>query len=123
MDQIGPLTKTVDDSASVLSVLSGHDQKDSTSLKHNARYDVQSINEPSIKGLRVGVPKEYFVSGIEPAVNESVQTAIALFEKLGAKIEEVSLPHTKYALSVYYIIAPSEASANLARYDLSLIHI
>ena len=117
LDQIGPLTKTVDDSASVLSVLSGHDQKDSTSLKHNYSYDVQSINEPSIKGLRVGVPKEYFVSGIEPAVNESVQAAIALFEKLGAKIEEVSLPHTKYALSVYYIIAPSEASANLARYD------
>ncbi|MQG39762.1 MAG: Asp-tRNA(Asn)/Glu-tRNA(Gln) amidotransferase subunit GatA [SAR202 cluster bacterium] len=117
LDQIGPLTKTVDDSASVLSVLSGHDEKDSTSIKHNACYDVKSITEPAIKGLRVGIPKEYFVSGIEPSVNESVQSAIALFEKLGAKIEEVSLPHTKYALSVYYIIAPSEASANLARYD------
>jgi aspartyl-tRNA(Asn)/glutamyl-tRNA(Gln) amidotransferase subunit A len=75
------------------------------------------MKEPDIKGLRVGVPKEYFVSGIEPAVSTSVQSAIALFEKLGAEIEEVSLPHTKYALSVYYIIAPSEASANLARYD------
>ena len=117
MDQIGPLTKTVDDSAAVLSVISGHDDKDSTSIKHYDSYDVKSITEPTIKGLRVGIPKEYFVSGIEPAVNESVQSAITLFEKLGAKIEEVSLPHTKYALSVYYIIAPSEASANLARYD------
>ena len=117
LDQIGPLTKTVDDSAAVLSVISGHDDKDSTSIKNNDSYDVKSITEPTIKGLRVGIPKEYFVSGIEPAVNESVQSAITLFEKLGAKIEEVSLPHTKYALSVYYIIAPSEASANLARYD------
>ena len=117
LDQIGPLTKTVDDAASVLSVISGHDQKDSTSINHESSYELQSMKEPAIEGLRVGVPKEYFVSGIEPAVSASVQSAIALFEKLGAEIEEVSLPHTKYALSVYYIIAPSEASANLARYD------
>ena len=117
LDQIGPLTKSVDDAASILSVISGHDQKDSTSLHHEASYDLQSMKEPAIKGLRVGVPKEYFVSGIEPEVSASVQSAITLFEKLGAEVEEVSLPHTKYALSVYYIIAPSEASANLARYD------
>lgn len=117
LDQIGPLTKTVDDAASVLSVVSGPDQKDSTSLKHEFSYDSEAMKEPNIKGLRIGVPKEYFVGGIEPAVKNSVQSAIAQFEKLGAKIEETSLPHTKYALSVYYIIAPSEASANLARYD------
>ena len=117
LDQIGPLTKDVTDSALVLNTIAGHDSRDSTS----ARYDPPDYTQTlvaDIKGLRIGVPKEYFVEGIQQDVVDVMERALSKLEDLGADIDrEVSLPHTKYALAVYYIIAPSEASANLARYD------
>jgi aspartyl-tRNA(Asn)/glutamyl-tRNA(Gln) amidotransferase subunit A len=116
LDQIGPLTKTVTDSALVLNAIAGHDDSDSTSI----RYEVPDYTESltgDIRGVRIGVPKEYFVEGIEPGVEEAVREAIRVLEGLGAEVAETTLPHTPYALPVYYIIAPSEASANLARYD------
>ncbi len=117
LDQIGPFTKDVTDCALVMNAISGHDPKDSTSLPHPVPDYVQSL-VPDIKGLRLGVPKEYFVAGMQPGVKDVMDAALARLEKLGAQIDwNVSLPHTPYALAVYYIIAPSEASANLARYD------
>ena len=117
LDQIGPLTKDVTDSALVLNAISGHDPRDSTSARY-APPDYTSALAPDIKGLRIGVPKEYFVEGIQEEVVEVMERALSKLEELGAQVDrEVSLPHTRYALAVYYIIAPSEASANLARYD------
>ena len=116
LDQIGPLTRDVTDSAMVMNAIAGHDPSDSTSV----RYDVPDYTKAlgaDLAGLRIGVPKEYFVQGIQPKVEEAVRQAIQVLEDRGADIEETSLPHTSYALAVYYIIAPSEASANLARYD------
>ena len=116
LDQIGPLTNDVADSAMVLNAIAGHDPRDSTSLK----YDIPDYTEAlttDLTGLRIGVPQEYFVEGIEPGVEKAVRKAIQVLEDLGAAVEETSLPHTGFALAVYYIIAPSEASANLARYD------
>jgi aspartyl-tRNA(Asn)/glutamyl-tRNA(Gln) amidotransferase subunit A len=116
LDQIGPLTKDVTDSALVMNVIAGYDPRDSTS----ANYPVPDYTEsliPDLQGFRLGVPREYFVEGMEKGVEEVMRTAIARLEELGATVEEVSLPHTKYALAAYYIIAPSEAMANLARYD------
>lgn len=116
LDQIGPLTKDVEDSALLMNVISGHDPKDSTSI------DVPTIDYTSaltgeIKGMTIGIPDEYFVSGIDSEVEEAVREAIALLEKLGARIEKVSLPHTDFAVATYYLIATAEASSNLARYD------
>ena len=116
LDQIGPLTKDVADSALVLSAICGHDPSDSTSIDFQVPDYTEALNG-DIKGLRVGVPKEYFVQGMDIGVEDAVKKAIAVMEDLGAHVEETSLPHTQYALAVYYIIAPSEASANLARYD------
>jgi len=116
LDQIGPLTKDVIDSALVMNAISGHDNRDSTSVPQ-AVPDYTACFTGEIKGMRIGVPKEYFIKGIEPGVEKAVRKAINELEKLGAITQEVSLPHTGYALAVYYIIAPSEASANLARYD------
>ena len=116
LDQIGPLTRNVADSAVVLSAIAGHDPLDSTSIDYPVPDYARALNG-DIKGVRIGVPKEYFVEGMEPGVEEAVRSAIRTFEELGARVEETSLPHTPYALAVYYIIAPSEASANLARYD------
>ena len=116
LDQIGPLTKDVTDSALVLNVIAGYDCKDSTSAPHPVPDYSQALSQ-SIKGLRLGIPREYMVEGMEAGVKQALQDAIAKFEELGASVEEMSLPSTKYALAVYYIIAPSEASANLARYD------
>lgn len=116
LDQIGPLTKDVSDCALILNAISGHDPKDSTSLNRTLPDYTKSLGE-ELNGLRLGVPTEYFVSGIEPGVKESVETAINVLEGLGAHVEEFSMPSTDYALAVYYILAPSEASANLARYD------
>jgi len=116
LDQIGPLTKDVTDSALVMNVIASYDPRDSTS----ANYPVPDYTEsliPDLGGFRLGVPREYFVEGMEKGVGEVMRTAIAKLEELGATVEEVSLPHTKYALAAYYIIAPSEAMANLARYD------
>ena len=116
LDQIGPLTRTVADAAIVLSAVAGHDPRDATSIDRPA-HDYLAGLGGSISGLRIGVPREYLAGDMDPAVGESVMSAIGVLEGLGAKVSETSLPHTSYALSVYYIIAPSEASSNLARYD------
>lgn len=116
LDQIGPLTKDVTDAALVLNTIAGHDPRDSTSIDYDAPDYTKTLTG-DIKGLRVGVPKEYFVEGMEPSVEQAVQKAISVLDDLGAEISETSLPSTPYAMAVYYIVAPSEASANLARYD------
>ena len=117
LDQIGPLTKDVTDAALVLNTIAGHDARDSTSATYTPP-DYSKALTKGIKGLRLGVPKEYFVEGIQEDVVDVMERALSKLEELGAVIDrDVSLPHTKYALAVYYIIAPSEASANLARYD------
>jgi aspartyl-tRNA(Asn)/glutamyl-tRNA(Gln) amidotransferase subunit A len=117
LDQIGPLTKDVTDSALVMNVIAGYDPRDSTSANYPVPDYTKSLI-PDLRGFRLGVPKEYFVEGMEKEVEEVMRTAIAKLEELGAEVDwEVSLPHTKYALAAYYIIAPSEAMANLARYD------
>jgi aspartyl-tRNA(Asn)/glutamyl-tRNA(Gln) amidotransferase subunit A len=116
LDQIGPMTRDVLDCALLLQVIAGHDPRDSTS-SHRAVPDYLATVRDGVKGMRLGVPKEYFVAGMEPAVEQSIRDAIRLFEQQGAVIEEVSLPHSDVALPAYYIIAPAEASSNLARYD------
>jgi len=116
LDQIGPMTKDVADSAILLQAIAGHDPRDSTSSPRPVP-DYLSTLRNGVKGMRLGVPKEYFVAGMEPAVEQAVRDAIRLLEQQGASIEEVSLPHSDVALPAYYIIAPAEASSNLARYD------
>lgn len=116
LDQIGPLTKDVRDAALVMNAIAGHDPMDSTSVPVDVP-DYGSCLTGDIKGLRIGMPKEYFIEGIDRAVRESVMDAIRKMESLGAVVEEISLPHTDYALATYYLIAPAECSSNLARYD------
>lgn len=116
LDQIGPITRDVTDSALVLNAISGYDAKDSTSINAEAPDYTQAL-VADVKGLKVGLPKEYFGAGIAPEVKEAVERAIRQYESMGAEVREVSLPHTEYALSAYYLIAPAEASSNLARYD------
>jgi aspartyl-tRNA(Asn)/glutamyl-tRNA(Gln) amidotransferase subunit A len=117
LDQIGPITKNVADCALVLNTIAGHDPRDSTSAPNPVPDYTKSLN-PDIKNLRIGIPKEYFVEGMQKEVRASLETAINRLKELGAIVDwNVSLPLTKYALAVYYILAPSEASANLARYD------
>lgn len=116
LDQIGPLTKNVEDSATVLQAIAGYDQRDSTSTNVEVPHFLQSLTG-DIKGLRVGVPKEMMSQGIDPGVREQVQKALRKLEQLGAIVEEVSLPHSEYAVATYYLIAPAEASSNLARFD------
>ena len=116
LDQIGPLTQDVTDCALLMNVISGHDNRDSTSVPQAVPDYAKSL-KLDLKGMRIGIPKEYFVEGMQKGVADVIQTAIKKLEELGANLEEVSLPSTPYALAVYYIIAPSEASANLARYD------
>jgi len=117
LDQIGPVTKDVTDCALVMNVIANYDPRDSTSVPYPVPDYTQSLI-PDLHGLRLGVPREYFVSGMQKGVEEAIRSAIAKLEELGADIDwGVSLPHTPYALAAYYIIAPSEASANLARYD------
>jgi aspartyl-tRNA(Asn)/glutamyl-tRNA(Gln) amidotransferase subunit A len=117
LDQIGPLTKDVTDCALVMNVIAGHDPRDSTSV-NQAVPDYTNSMIPDLKGMRLGVPKEYFVKGMEKGVEQKIKEAIDRLEELGAEVDrEVSLPSTPYALACYYIIAPSEAMANLARYD------
>lgn len=116
LDQIGPFTKDVTDCALMLNAICGNDEMDSTSVDVPVPDFTQSlIND--VNGLRVGVPIEYFAEGLDTEVADCVHTAIAELEKLGATVQEISLPHTEYAIATYYIIAPAEASANLARYD------
>jgi len=116
MDQVGPMTKDVRDAALLLQALAGHDPADSTSSNRSVPDYATALNG-DVKGLRLGVPKEYFVSGMQPQVEKSVRSAIRQLSNNGAKIEEISLPHTEYAVAVYYIVATAEASSNLARYD------
>jgi aspartyl-tRNA(Asn)/glutamyl-tRNA(Gln) amidotransferase subunit A len=116
LDQIGPLTKTVEDAALILQAISGGDEKDSTSL-HLPVQDFSVELHKGVKGLKLGVPNEYFASGIDPEVLAKVKEAIQRLEAAGAEIVEISLPHTEHAVATYYIIAPAEASSNLSRFD------
>ena len=116
LDQIGPLTQDVTDCALVLNGIAGYDPRDSTSIPQEGK-DYTAALTGQVKGLRLGIPDEYFVEGMQEGVREGVLAAVKTLEGLGASIEPVSLPTTRYALACYYIIAPSECSANLARYD------
>jgi aspartyl-tRNA(Asn)/glutamyl-tRNA(Gln) amidotransferase subunit A len=116
LDQIGPLTRTVEDAGLLLSVMAGLDARDATSLDAPVPA-VDFSRRQDLKGVRLGLPAEYFVEGMDPEVEQAVRAAVAHCERLGAEIVEVDLPHTPYAIATYYIIAPAEASANLARFD------
>ncbi len=116
LDQIGPFARTVEDAAMLLSAISGDDPCDSTSMAVPVP-DYRSLLQGGIRGMKIGVPREYRVEGMDQAVEVSVNAAIDEFQRLGAEIIPVSLPHTKYALATYYVIAPAEASSNLSRYD------
>ena len=116
LDQIGPITKDVEDCAILMNAISGHDLCDSTSVNVKVPDYKESLVK-DVKGVRIGIPDEYFVEGMDPDVERSVKEAIGQFEKWGAEVRRVSLPHTEYAVAIYYIIATAEASSNLARYD------
>ncbi|MGH2487290.1 MAG: Asp-tRNA(Asn)/Glu-tRNA(Gln) amidotransferase subunit GatA, partial [Ktedonobacterales bacterium] len=116
LDQIGPFTRSARDAATLLQVIAGHDPLDSTSIETPVPDYVAAL-DGDVKGLRVGVPAEYLVEGTEPGVRAVIDQAIDTFKSLGAEVGECSLPHTRYGVAAYYIIAPSECSANLARYD------
>jgi len=116
LDQVGPMTKDVEDAAILLGSIAGFDPKDSTSIKTDVP-DYKAMLSGSIKGLKIGVPKEYFVDGMDEEVAQAVHKSIDDMKAMGAEIVEISLPHTEYAVAVYYIVAPAEASSNLARFD------
>lgn len=116
LDQIGPLANTVSDAAMLLETLAGHDSRDSTSVDLEVPQYSATVDQP-LEGLRVGVVHEYFSEGIDPDVESAIREAIEVYRSLGAEVVDVSLPHTKYAVATYYLIACSEASSNLARYD------
>jgi aspartyl-tRNA(Asn)/glutamyl-tRNA(Gln) amidotransferase subunit A len=116
LDQIGPFAKDAEDAALMLQVIAGVDPMDSTSVDVPVP-DYRAALAQGVDGLRVGVPAEYFIEGMDPEVEQAVRAAVSALEKLGARTEPVSLPHTEYGLAAYYIIAPAEASSNLARYD------
>lgn len=116
LDQIGPFTKNVGDAATLLTVISGHDKLDSTSVPEPVP-DYGASLDGNIRGLKIGLPKEYFIEGLAPEVKSAVDAAVKKLNELGAEVVEISLPHTDYAAATYYIIAPAEASANLARFD------
>ncbi|MEK7312842.1 MAG: Asp-tRNA(Asn)/Glu-tRNA(Gln) amidotransferase subunit GatA [Deltaproteobacteria bacterium] len=116
LDQGGPITKDVTDAALVLSAIAGHDHKDATSINAPVPDYAASLNN-GVKGLKIGIPKEYFISGLDKEVEEAVSAAIDVLKGLGCETIEVSLPHTEYAVAVYYLIATAEASSNLARFD------
>ncbi len=116
LDVVGVLSRDAEDAAAIFSVMAGHDPLDATSLDMQ-RPEINFQDHLDFSGLRVGIPQEYFISGIQAEVETAVRDAIHMLETLGALVKPVSLPHTEYALPVYYLIAPAEASANLARYD------
>jgi aspartyl-tRNA(Asn)/glutamyl-tRNA(Gln) amidotransferase subunit A len=116
LDQIGPMTRSVEDAALLLQHIAGHDALDSTSLPV-AVDDYLSGLKQGVKGLRIGMPKEYFAEGLDPAVRAATEAAIRQLEAQGATVHEISLPHTEYAVATYYIVAPAEASSNLSRFD------
>jgi len=116
LDTIGALTKNVEDYATVLQTIAGHDPMDATTSTLPVP-DYKKILEDEIKGLRIGLPKEYFIDGLHPEVEAAVRGAVELLEKKGAKVMDISLPHTKYGVAAYYVLVPSEISSNMARYD------
>jgi aspartyl-tRNA(Asn)/glutamyl-tRNA(Gln) amidotransferase subunit A len=116
LDQIGPITKDVMDSAILMNVIAGHDPKDSTSADIAVPDYTRALTK-DLKGMKVGIPKEYFIEGMDAEVDKAVRDAVRTLEDLGAKVIDVTLPHTGYAVATYYILATSEASSNLARYD------
>ncbi len=116
LDQIGPITRTVEDSASVFNAIAGHDLMDSTTVPHDVP-DFTAELKKSVKGLKAAVPEEFFGEGLAPGVRVKVEEAIATLQKLGIAVERVRVPLTEYALAAYYVLVPSEISANLARYD------
>ena len=116
LDQIGPISKTVRESAELLHCIAGFDPLDSTSADVSSDELIPALEQP-IRGMRIGMPREYFVEGMDTEVRQSVQGGLAVLERLGCRVEDVSLPHTEYAIAAYYLIATAEASANLARYD------
>jgi aspartyl-tRNA(Asn)/glutamyl-tRNA(Gln) amidotransferase subunit A len=118
LDCVGVLARTVEDAGFLLEIMAGHDPLDSTSMPDGVpSYRAALQGEPDLHGIRIGVPKEYFPPGMQPDVDRSVRDALGILQSLGAEIREISLPNMEYALPVYYIVAPAEASANLARYD------
>ncbi|MDD5067258.1 MAG: Asp-tRNA(Asn)/Glu-tRNA(Gln) amidotransferase subunit GatA [bacterium] len=117
LDQIGGFTRDVKDMSLLLNVIAGHDKKDSTSVDRPVPDYFSGIGQLNIKGIKIGIPREYFIEGMDKEIKERIEKVIKLLEKEGAIIEETSLPHTEYAVADYYIIAPAEASSNLARYD------
>lgn len=116
LDQIGPITKDVTDCANILNIIAGKDEMDSTSIDAPVPDYTKSLVQ-DVKGLKIGLPAEYFVKGMDPEVAEAVKKAVKELEALGAEVKEISLPNTEYAISTYYLIAPAEAATNLARYD------
>lgn len=116
LDQIGPITKDVTDCAHILNIIAGRDEMDSTSLDVQVPDFTKALVQ-DVKGLKIGLPKEYFVRGMDPEVEAAVKNGVKELEKLGAEVVEISLPNTDYAISTYYLIAPAEAATNLARYD------
>jgi len=116
LDQAGPMCHTAEDCAAMMNVMSGHDPKDSTSIEREKENYLTGINNP-IKGLKIGVPKEFFSEGLDPEVEKIIEQGISEYKKLGAEIVEISLPNNHLSIPVYYVIAPAEASSNLSRYD------
>lgn len=116
LDQGGPMTRTAEDAALLLNVMSGFDNKDSTSIDREVPDYSASLND-SLEGLSIGLPKEYFGNGLDSRIEQAVQAAIKEYESLGATVKEISLPHTELAVPCYYVVAPAEASTNLSRYD------
>ncbi len=116
LDQIGPLTKDVEDCALLLQAIAGYDPRDATSV-NVAVPDYRAALRPDLRGVRLALPRDYFVQGMQPGVEAAIRAAVARLVELGAQVDDVTLPHTRHALATYYIIAPAEASANLARYE------
>ena len=117
LDQVGPLTKSVADAAIMLGVIAGADPRDSTTLNAPVPNYLQELQDATFKGLKIGVPREYFIEGMNPAVEKAARAALKVAETQGAKLVDISLPHTKYGIPVYYLISTAEASSNLSRYD------
>ncbi len=115
-DQIGPITKTVEDAAILMNILAGHDSKDSTSAPMPVPDYTKALRR-DVRGLRIGLPEEYFIEGIDPEVEKNVRAAAEILKRLGAEVKSVKLPHTAYSVAVYYIVAVAEASSNLGRFD------
>jgi aspartyl-tRNA(Asn)/glutamyl-tRNA(Gln) amidotransferase subunit A len=116
LDQIGPITKDVRDCAAVMNVIAGRDDMDSTSADLPVPNYLDALTE-DVSGLTIGIPSQYFTEGLDPQVGDRVMEAVRVFQEMGVKVEDVSLPHTEYAVATYYILATAEASSNLARYD------